>query len=169
MTLSELRTDFQNFAAGDLEPEALARKLQALIVTTPIELALDGDPLDGSVADQLVARLVFHFEDPCGEPEVRRQQARTIVAALKALAPEVVLPLLPTLFMKERLTEVVQKHQMGIVSRTSFVGAVGSARLPPSLQRWLYAAPPSALEQFAACLRADDLRQLQQITGLAAA
>jgi hypothetical protein len=169
MTLAELRTDLHGLAAGDLQPEALARKLQPLIASTPIELALDGGPLDGSVAEQLVARLVFHFEDPRDEPDVRRQQARTIVAALDALAPAVVLDLLPMLFRKERLAEVVQKHLVGIVSRTSFVAAVSSSQLPSTLQRWLYSAPASALVQFADSLRADDLRQLQRLTGLAAA
>jgi hypothetical protein len=115
MTLAELRNDLRSFAVGDLPADAFANKLQALIVDTPLEMALPGGPLDGSVADQLVAQLAFHFEDVGDDPEARRWQARTLVAALDALAQPVVLDLLPLLFTKERFAGIIQKYLAGII------------------------------------------------------
>ena len=169
MTLAELRTDLRDFVAGGLAAEALEHKLVALIVETGLELSLPGGWLDDSPAERLVAQLAFHFEDLRGEPDASRREAATIVAALDALAPAAILDLLPLLLTKDRFANIVHKHQAGIISRTSFVAAVSSARLPRLLQEWLYAAPADSLTRFANCLRADELRELQRLTGLAAA
>ena len=169
MTLAELHNDLRDFATGALSPSELTDKLQAEITDNMVELSLPGGPLDASVAEQLLARLIFHFEDLGKDLLERQQQARILVAALDTFAPGVVLELLPWLFTKERLVEVVEKYQAGVVSRTNLVAAVSSAQLPSTLQRWLYAASTGDLAQFAECVRKNDLRRLQRLTGLAAA
>ena len=169
MTLAELQTDLRDFVAGGLPADALEHRLVAVIVRTGLELVLPGGALDESPAERLVAKLAFHFEDLQSEPDASRREAATIVAALDALSPAAVLDLLPLLLTRDRFANIVQKHQAGIISRTSFVAAVSSARLPRGLQEWLYAASLDSLSRFASCLRSDDLRQLQQLTGLAAA
>jgi hypothetical protein len=169
MTLAELRANLKEFAAGNLPAEALEHKLVTLIVHSGLELALSGGPLDDSPAEQLIARLAFHFEDLRDGPEAARREAATVSAALDALAPAAVLAMLPLLLTKGRFADIVRKHRAGIISRTSFVAAVSSARMPAELRIWLLAASDAALAQFESYLRSDELRQLQQLTGLAAA
>lgn len=169
MNLDEFRSLLQAYAEGRLAAAEFDARLTDVLVNEAPELALPGGPLDGSAAERLLSQLIFHFEQHDLAEDAVRSEAAAIAAAMVALPAQATMAVLPLFWQRQRMAEIIEKHQTGIISRTGFVAAIGAASLGERTSQWILLADVSALEQLADYLRRVDLVALHWLTERAAA
>jgi hypothetical protein len=164
MMLDEFRALLQAYAEGRLAAPEFDARLTDVLVNEAPELALPGGPLDESAAESLLSQLIFHFEQHDLADDAVRSEAAAVAAALLALPAHATMAVLPLFWQRERMGEIIEKYQRGIISRTGFVAAVGAASLEERTSQWILSADASALEQLAGYLRRVDLVALHRLT-----
>jgi hypothetical protein len=169
MMLDEFRALLQAYAEDRLADAEFHTRLTDVLVNEMPELALPGGPLDESAAESLLSQLIFEFEHRDVAEDVGRSEAAAVAAALSTLPARAILAVLPLFWQRERMAEIIEKYQRGIISHTGFVAAVGGAKLEDRTSHWILSADARALDQLAGCLRRIDLVALHQLTERAAA
>jgi hypothetical protein len=138
-----------NFAAGGLTLEQLRHWL------TPILLGEEAEVQD--VDSALAARLTFLIEDDSIDESRHRVNARRIKRLLEEVDDNLsVLEILSVVTDQDRLCEILQKYQNGIISRTSFLSMISNSRYQPDVKEWLIGVERESLQALSRALEGED-------------
>ena len=158
MTLTDLTSLLDRYAAGELSLAALQEQFAVVLAADPLDVEeSDATPWnDGHEETRLCWRLIYRFDTETEDDEAARRLAGRVVRCLARTADAgTTYELLPILVDQERLCAIVRKHRAGIISRTGFLNVLAASGYPSHVKLWLQHAPPDALDRLCAMLDAE--------------
>jgi ketosteroid isomerase-like protein len=135
LELRELAELLREYAAGVTPRATLSELLRPVLADDPLDVgASDPAPWDRAPDEaRLFWRLVYLIESGEADSPEFRDRVRRVVATLDSTRSAAAThELLPIVVDARRLCEIVEKHQAGIASRTSFLSVVADVAI-----RWM--------------------------------
>ncbi|HKH90450.1 MAG TPA: hypothetical protein VKA54_01540 [Gemmatimonadaceae bacterium] len=158
MELRELVELLREYAAGTIPLATIHERLGPVLAEDPLDVsASDAEPWERAPDDtRLFWRLVYLIESADEDSPELRDRARRIVASLDATrSAGTTHELLPVILDAPRLCTIIEKHRVGVVSRTGFLSMVAESGYPAHVKLWLQHASSTALEWMRARLGND--------------
>ena len=158
MTLTDLTSLLDRYAAGELSLAALQAQFAAVLAADPLDVEeSDAEPWnDAHQESRLSWRLIYLFDAEAEDGEAPRRLAAHVVRCLaRSGSADATFEMLPLLVDQERFCEIVGKHRAGIISRTGFLNVLSASGYPPHVKLWLEHASPFALDRLCAMLGAE--------------
>jgi hypothetical protein len=159
LELHELAELLREYAAGVTPRATLSERLRPVLAGDPLDVAAsDPAPWDKAPDEaRLFWRLVYFVESGEADSPEFRDRVRRVVTTLDSTGSAATThELLPVVVDARRLCEIVEKHQAGVVSRTSFLSVIAESDYPAHIKLWLQHASPTALARMCAQLGADE-------------
>ena len=148
MTLEELVSLLDDFAAGRTGLEAVHAKVLPVLAADPLDVETsDSRPWDDAHAEaRLFWRLIYLVETETAADGALRTNIGRIVGCLRRTgSAELTFELLPMILDQDRFTGIIERHLAGIISRTGLLSVIAESGYPGHVKVWLEHAGVDAL------------------------
>lgn len=146
--LPDFVTRLRSYADGSISRSELEAWLLPIFAADPLDVSQSDSAGWDRAPDEtrLFWRLAYLVETSDGDEDATRRLVGRVLRCLeRTRSAATTLELLPIVGDQERLCQVVERHERGVVSRTGFLSLVAESGYPPHVKLWLQHADRSAL------------------------